>query len=96
MATGQVLAYMDITEEEQEELGKMPVVFNPTTGAFIIPPSNGVLKIGRHAYGYLNPTRMITTPLSALSKVMDTTNTEVQTIISYPPNISYRPNARYP
>ena len=61
-ATGQVLAYMDITDEEQAELGKMPVLLNLTTGLFIIPPSNNVLKIARHAYGYLNPTSLTSTP----------------------------------
>jgi sarcosine oxidase/L-pipecolate oxidase len=64
-ATGQVLAYMDITPEEQTQLGNMPILLNLTTGLFIIPPSNNVLKIARHAYGYLNPTTpSATTPLS--------------------------------
>jgi len=62
VATGQVLGYLDITEEEQEKLGKMPVLLNLSSGLFIIPPSNRVLKIARHAYGYLNPT-----PLTATS-----------------------------
>lgn len=54
-ATGQVLGYIDLTEAEQEQLGRMPVLLNLTTGLFIIPPTNRVLKIARHAYGYLNP-----------------------------------------
>jgi sarcosine oxidase / L-pipecolate oxidase len=33
----------------------MPILLNLTTGLFIIPPTNRVLKIARHAYGYLNP-----------------------------------------
>lgn len=57
-ATGQVLMYLDLTAEEQEELGKMPVVLNVSTGIFIIPPRNRVLKVGRHAYGYSNPTKI--------------------------------------
>jgi sarcosine oxidase/L-pipecolate oxidase len=27
-----------------------------STGLFIIPPSNNILKVARHAYGYQNPT----------------------------------------
>lgn len=78
-ATGQVLAYMDITDEEQSSLSKMPVLLNLTTGLFIIPPSNNVLKIARHAYGYLNPVSPTTTtsPLSPSS-------TSSQEPISYP------------
>ncbi|KAB5543068.1 putative fructosyl amino acid protein [Coniochaeta sp. 2T2.1] len=66
-ATGQVVAYMDITDEEQASLAEMPVLLNLTTGLFIIPPSNNVLKVARHAYGYLNPVEPAavgTTPLS--------------------------------
>ncbi|KAH8770570.1 putative fructosyl amino acid protein [Hyaloscypha finlandica] len=54
-ATGQVLCYLDLTEQEQERLGKMPVLLNMSTGMFIIPPKNRVLKIARHSYGYANP-----------------------------------------
>ncbi|KAG4434928.1 hypothetical protein IFR05_009597 [Cadophora sp. M221] len=54
-ATGQVLCYLDITPEEQEKLSKSPVLLNMSTGMFIIPPSNGVLKVARHAYGLSNP-----------------------------------------
>jgi sarcosine oxidase/L-pipecolate oxidase len=55
-ATGQVLVYLDLTAAEQEKLGKMPVLLNMSTGLFIIPPANRVLKVARHAYGYSNPT----------------------------------------
>lgn len=54
-ATGQVLAYMPITNSEQEKLGKNPVLLNMSTGMFIIPPANNLLKIARHGYGYTNP-----------------------------------------
>lgn len=64
-ATGQVLAYMDISEEEQEQLGKMPTLLNLSTGLFIIPPANRVLKVARHAYGYVSPTELPVAPLSA-------------------------------
>jgi sarcosine oxidase/L-pipecolate oxidase len=57
-ATGQVLVYLDLTAEEQEKLGKMPVLLNMSSGLFIIPPRNRVLKVARHAYGYSNPTNI--------------------------------------
>lgn len=54
-ATGQVLAYVKITDEEQAQLAHMPTILSFSTGIFIIPPRNNLLKIARHAYGYLNP-----------------------------------------
>lgn len=54
-ATGQVLCYMDITDAEQKRLEGMPVLLNMSTGLFIIPPKDGVLKVARHGYGYTNP-----------------------------------------
>lgn len=56
VATGQVLAYMDITPAEQAKLANVPTLLNMSTGYFIITPAQGTLKIARHAYGYLNPT----------------------------------------
>lgn len=54
-ATGQVLCYVDLTEAEQKRLEKIPVLLSMTTGLFIIPPRNRVLKVARHGYGYSNP-----------------------------------------
>jgi sarcosine oxidase / L-pipecolate oxidase len=54
-ATGQVLAYVDLTAAEQTRLEKMPILLNMSSGLFIIPPKDRLLKIARHAYGYLNP-----------------------------------------
>ncbi|PMD23021.1 FAD dependent oxidoreductase [Hyaloscypha hepaticicola] len=54
-ATGQVLCYLSLTASEQERFAKMPVLLNMSTGLFIIPPSNGILKVARHSYGYSNP-----------------------------------------
>lgn len=54
-ATGQVLAYIQISDEEQEQLAHMPTILSFATGMFIIPPRNNELKIARHAYGYRNP-----------------------------------------
>ncbi|ODM19145.1 hypothetical protein SI65_05762 [Aspergillus cristatus] len=55
LSTGQALAYMQITDEEQERLYNMPTVLNFATGMFIIPPRDNLLKIARHGYGYHNP-----------------------------------------
>lgn len=64
VATGQVMAYLKLTEEEQKKLEKMPVLLNLSTGLFAIPPKNGTLKVARHSYGYLNPTE-VPTPLGS-------------------------------
>lgn len=53
-ATGQSLCYIELTEEEQEYYGKLPV-FLTRLGCYIIPPRNRLLKIARHDYGYFNP-----------------------------------------
>lgn len=67
IATGQVLAYMDLTPSEQERLKAVPTLLNLSTGYFIITPSANVLKIARHAYGYLNPTTTRTTTSTSSS-----------------------------
>lgn len=54
-ATGHVLGYVDISQDELDTLSKQPVVLNLSTGLFIIPPQSNVLKVARHSYGYLNP-----------------------------------------
>ncbi|KAL8419918.1 hypothetical protein RB594_002901 [Gaeumannomyces avenae] len=56
VATAQTLAYLDITDEEQAALAAQPVILNLSSGLFVIPPRNNVLKVARHEYGYLNPT----------------------------------------
>ncbi|PWY92609.1 fructosyl amino acid oxidasesarcosine oxidase [Aspergillus heteromorphus CBS 117.55] len=55
VSTGQALAYMRISDDEQKRLEHMPTILNFATGIFIIPPRNNLLKIARHAYGYVNP-----------------------------------------
>ncbi|KAI0477278.1 FAD dependent oxidoreductase [Xylariaceae sp. FL0804] len=55
VATGQVLGYLRLTADEERRLRDMPVLLNLTSGCFAIPPRGGVLKVARHAYGYLNP-----------------------------------------
>jgi sarcosine oxidase/L-pipecolate oxidase len=49
-STGQVLAYVNITPEEEARLAQNPVFICYRTGMFIIPPRNGVLKVARHGY----------------------------------------------
>lgn len=66
-ATGQVLAYIKITDEEQAQLAHMPTILSFSTGMFIIPPRNNLLKIARHAYGYLNPSDVPIPGISASS-----------------------------
>ncbi|KAL5338672.1 FAD dependent oxidoreductase [Aspergillus crustosus] len=56
VSTGQAIAYMHISDDEQRRLENMPTILNFATGIFIIPPRNNILKIARHAYGYHNPT----------------------------------------
>ncbi|TAQ87172.1 hypothetical protein B7494_g4486 [Chlorociboria aeruginascens] len=55
-SSGQTLLYIALTEAEQKEYGKMPVVMNMSTGFFVITPRNRVLKVARHSHGYSNPT----------------------------------------
>ncbi|KAJ5601813.1 hypothetical protein N7510_011347 [Penicillium lagena] len=56
VATGQAIAYMRISDQEQRALENLPTILNFATGIFIIPPRDNLLKIARHAYGYRNPT----------------------------------------
>ncbi|KAK6528934.1 hypothetical protein TWF694_004163 [Orbilia ellipsospora] len=53
-STGQVMAYVKVTEEEEEKLKGISVTLNLSSGVFYFPPKNGVLKIARHAFGYVN------------------------------------------
>ncbi|EMC92887.1 hypothetical protein BAUCODRAFT_151280 [Baudoinia panamericana UAMH 10762] len=55
-ATGQILAYLDLTQPEQDRLGSNPTLLCESNGMFIIQPRNRVLKVARHGYGYANPT----------------------------------------
>ncbi|KAA8914256.1 fructosyl amino acid oxidasesarcosine oxidase [Sphaerosporella brunnea] len=56
IATGQVLGYLPVTLAEAQRLEAMPVVFNLSTGIFFIyHQADKVLKVARHASGYLHP-----------------------------------------
>ncbi|KEF60412.1 uncharacterized protein A1O9_01973 [Exophiala aquamarina CBS 119918] len=54
LATGQAVAFIDITQEEQDAMAHRPTVMNMSRGMFIIPPRDKKLKIARHGYGYRN------------------------------------------
>jgi len=54
-ATGQILAYLTLTQAEQERLGSNPTLLCESNGMFIIQPRDCVLKVARHGYGYANP-----------------------------------------
>ncbi|KAF7505159.1 hypothetical protein GJ744_001225 [Endocarpon pusillum] len=67
IATGQVLAYMPLSEGEHAALSRKPVHINMSRGMFVMPPrardgeSRRELKIARHGFGYRNP-RMVREP----------------------------------
>ncbi|KAL2021278.1 hypothetical protein VTK56DRAFT_7357 [Thermocarpiscus australiensis] len=64
VATAQVMGYLELTESEQAQLSRMPVLLNLSTGLFVMPPTtNRILKVARHAYGYINPTPIDPPPL---------------------------------
>ncbi|KAF3130156.1 hypothetical protein TWF703_008322 [Orbilia oligospora] len=54
VATGQVMAYVEVSEEEEAQLKDIPVTLDLSNGMFIFPPKAGVMKIARHAFGYVN------------------------------------------
>lgn len=54
-ATGQALAYVSISDEEQARLLKNPAILSLSNFMYIIQPRDNVLKIARHGYGYSNP-----------------------------------------
>lgn len=53
-ATAQTVAYLPISDGEQQQLSKMPVLLDISTGYFVFPPADNMLKVARHAYGYWN------------------------------------------
>lgn len=94
VATGQIVAYLDITEAEQAKLNNIPVLLNFSSGYFIIPPRDRCLKVAQHSYGYLNPTE-VPTPLgmadksatAALDKLTETLKTtSIDEATPRPPN----------
>lgn len=66
-ATGQLLAYTELSREEQAYLATCPVQMNLTTGMFMVPPPpltggessrHRYLKVARHGFGYSNPVQI--------------------------------------
>ncbi|KAH8732603.1 FAD dependent oxidoreductase [Phaeosphaeriaceae sp. PMI808] len=55
-ATGQPICYMPISAAEEAPLSRQPTILNLSHGLFMIPPSQGLLKVARHGHGYINPT----------------------------------------
>ncbi|KAL2868323.1 NAD(P)/FAD-dependent oxidoreductase [Aspergillus lucknowensis] len=89
VSTGQAIAYMRISDEEQRRLEKMPTILNFATGIFIIPPRNNVLKIARHAYGYHNP-KAIPVPGSRTGETMRVSLPETGVPIPLEGEIAFR------
>jgi sarcosine oxidase / L-pipecolate oxidase len=54
LATGQVLTYIDISENEERAFDGRPTVINMSRGMFVIPPRANQLKVARHGFGYRN------------------------------------------
>ena len=52
LATGQAMAYITVDAEQEARLAKMPVTMHLSSGWFVLPPSNGEIKVARHATGY--------------------------------------------
>ncbi|WVQ81747.1 hypothetical protein IAT38_003872 [Cryptococcus sp. DSM 104549] len=56
IATGQSVACIQLTPEEMETYGKIPVIFNLDDGYYVFPPTGtGLMKMAIHGAGYLNP-----------------------------------------
>ncbi|OJJ51466.1 hypothetical protein ASPZODRAFT_390186 [Penicilliopsis zonata CBS 506.65] len=85
VSTGQALAYLSISDEEQARLAHVPTILNFDTGIFIIPPRGNLLKIARHAYGYLNP-RTVAIPGSSPSSSSSSSGQAESMTISLPEN----------
>jgi len=59
IATGQAIAYLQLTPAETARLADIPVLLNESTGMFVIPPTaTGVLKVARHGFGWRNNVRV--------------------------------------
>ncbi|ORY62674.1 FAD dependent oxidoreductase, partial [Pseudomassariella vexata] len=92
VATAQILLYMSITDEEQEKLGKNPVLMNMSRGTFLITPAKNILKIGFHSYGYQNPQKAST----ALVVPKDGVPTPTEITVSQPHTHLNDPNLWVP
>ncbi|KAM0752595.1 FAD dependent oxidoreductase [Meredithblackwellia eburnea MCA 4105] len=61
--TGQVLATIQLTDEEAERYRKVPVVLDLSTGFYCFPPNeDNIVKFAIHGAGYLNPSTELGLP----------------------------------
>lgn len=89
LATGQVLAFVKLTQEEQDYLANTPVTMNFARGTFIIAPHPQTLelKVARHGFGYRNPISVspASSKPSSTSQVSSTASTTfVEAEVSVP------------
>ncbi|KZF23062.1 FAD dependent oxidoreductase [Xylona heveae TC161] len=54
VSTGQPVGFLQLTEQEAEQMKDSPVIIDLSTGWFVFPPTPGtrILKMARHGYGY--------------------------------------------
>lgn len=78
VATGQVVAMIQLTPEEYAAQSKCPVVFNLDSGFYVFPPTkDGIVKLAIHAAGWTSSTSpsakgdKISTPRTKLSADID-------------------------
>lgn len=94
LATGQALAYIKLTEEEQAYLKDIPVNMNFARGTFIIAPHPHTreLKIARHGFGYRNPKDVFSSSsagTSTSSVSVPRTDTHIPTNLHFTHHLSY-------
>ncbi|KAI5361274.1 Putative FAD dependent oxidoreductase, FAD/NAD(P)-binding domain superfamily, MTOX family [Septoria linicola] len=75
MATGQVLGFLRLSQDDMNQLKDMPTYINYDSGWFCFPPhtDTGYLKMAVHGYGYTSTGRnqVSTPPLDARSRRAD-------------------------
>ncbi|KAK5081000.1 hypothetical protein LTR05_008317 [Lithohypha guttulata] len=84
VATGQVLSYLTLSDEEQETLKSSPMYFNVSRGMFMVPPHHNELKLGRHGFGYQNPKQVQFSKLELATDGSSSQRTESQAVVSIP------------
>ncbi|KAK9239590.1 FAD dependent oxidoreductase [Lipomyces kononenkoae] len=84
LATGQPVAFVQLTEEEYSKFRHVPIYINFVTGFYVFPPhpESRVVKSARHSYGYTNYKAI--------------TNSSSSRESSQPPEIAYSKGATPP
>ncbi|KAK9349645.1 FAD dependent oxidoreductase [Lipomyces doorenjongii] len=84
MATGQPVAFIQLTEEEYIKYKHLPIYINFVSGFYVFPPhpESHIVKAARHSYGYTNYRTVATSSSSRES--------------SQPPEIAYSKGATPP